>query len=45
MVGEVGAGPTTPEETDLQSAAFADSLLPVKRDAHLSLFALTRIIL
>ena len=26
-MGEVGAGPTTPEETDLQSAAFADSLL------------------
>ena len=29
MVGEVGADPTTPEETDLQSAAVADLLLPV----------------
>ena len=27
-MGEVGAGPTTPEETILQTAAFADSLLP-----------------
>ena len=27
MVGEVGADPTTPEETDLQSAAVADLLL------------------
>ena len=30
MVGEVGADPTTPEETDLQSAAVADLLLPHK---------------
>ncbi len=28
LVGEVGADPTTPEETDLQSAAVADLLLP-----------------
>ena len=27
MVGEVGADPTTPEVTDLQSAAVADLLL------------------
>lgn len=27
LVGEVGADPTTPEETDLQSAAVADLLL------------------
>ena len=28
MVGKVGADPTVPRETDLQSAAVADLLLP-----------------
>ena len=35
MVGEVGADPTTPEETDLQSAAVADLLLSQIKNACL----------
>ena len=39
LVGEVGADPTTPEATVLQTAAFADSLLSQIND-HQSLFTL-----
>lgn len=40
MVGEVGADPTTPEETDLQSAAVADLLLPEIRWVYIAIHLL-----
>ena len=45
MVGGVGVEPTKPEATVLQTARFEPLAYPPIKDAHLSLFALSRIIL